>query len=213
MNRPFWLFLGLVILTCVRLFIIGSIELSPDESYYLLWSEHPDVCYYSKGPGVAAAIWISTHLFGVSEFGVRFFSPLLSLGTSLLLFSFARRLYSESIAIWTVVLMNFLPIFQVGSVLMTIDPLSIFFWTAAMYAFWMALEHTTARDEPDGLGSGWSFWWPVTGALIGLGFLCKWTNAIQLVSILALLLSSKVIRNRFSLRFRSSRARYRRGAR
>jgi len=197
MNRSSWLFLGLFILTCVRLYIIGSIELSPDESYYFLWSEHPDVCYYSKGPGVAAAIWISTHLFGVSEFGVRFFSPLLSLGTSLLLFSFARRLYSESIAIWTVVLMNFLPIFQVGSVLMTIDPLSIFFWTAAMYSFWMALEHTTARDEPDELGSGWSFWWPVTGALIGVGFLCKWTNAIQLVSVLALLLSSNRFRSHF----------------
>ena len=150
MNRPFWLFLGLVILTCVRLFIIGSIELSPDESYYLLWSEHPDVCYYSKGPGVAAAIWISTHLFGVSEFGVRFFSPLLSLGTSLLLFSFARRLYSESIAIWTVVLMNFLPIFQVGSVLMTIDPLSIFFGLRrCMRSGWRSNTRRRATNRTD----------------------------------------------------------------
>ncbi len=27
-------------------------------------------------------------------------------------------------------------------------------------------------------------WWPITGALIGLGFLCKYTNAMQLLSIL-----------------------------
>ena len=92
MTSKLWLFLALAVLSLVRFFVAGWIELSPDESYYLLWSEHPDVSYYENGPGVAVAIWLSTHVFGTSEFAVRFFSPLLTLGTSLLLFSFAKRL-------------------------------------------------------------------------------------------------------------------------
>ncbi len=68
-------------------------------------------------------------------------------------------------------------IFQVGGLVMTIDPLSIFFWMAALYTFWLALEKSP----------GFSGWWPVTGALIGCGFLAKYTNAMQLLSIVLLL--------------------------
>ena len=194
MTSKDWLFIGLITLTLLRLLLISFIELAPDEAYYTLWSQHPDICYYSKGPGVAATIWAGTHLFGLTEFGIRFFSPLLSLGTSLLLFSFTRRLFSEAVAIWAVIGMSLLPIFNVGSLLMTIDPLSIFFWMAAIYTLWLALERQANDSEAD---PGWSFWWPTTGALIGLGFLCKWTNAVQLLSILALLLASKRLRVHF----------------
>ena len=198
MNSKSWLFLALGVLSVVRLFMAGWIELSPDESYYFLWSEHPDVSYYSNGPGVAAAIWLSTHLFGISEFGIRFFSPLLALGTSLLVFSFAKRLYSESIAIWTVVVINLLPFYEVTSVLIGPNALSLFFWAAGMHSFWLALERTTNREAELELGSGWSAWWPVTGALIGIGFLCQWTNAFQLLSVFVVLISSSRFRSHFT---------------
>jgi hypothetical protein len=171
------LFIILGLLTLLRLAHAAVMELSPDEAYYFMWSERMDLAYYSKGPGVATAIWLGTHLVGANELGVRFLSPLLALGTSLLMFSFARRLYGESVAVWTVVLLNVIPIYSAGAVLMTIDPLSMFFWMAALYAFWLALERS-----PD-----FSRWWPATGALIGLGFLCKYTNALQLLSIVLLL--------------------------
>jgi hypothetical protein len=169
-----WLFLFLALLTVLRLLYIGQLELSPDESYYHLWSKHPDWSYYSKGPGVAMAILAGTSLFGDTEFGVRFFSPLLALGTSLILFSLARRLYGESAALWTVIAMNTVPILQVGGLVMTIDPLSIFFWAAALLTFWLALERSP----------GFSLHWPLTGLLIGAGFLSKYTNALQGLSIL-----------------------------
>jgi 4-amino-4-deoxy-L-arabinose transferase-like glycosyltransferase len=169
-----FLYLFLAALTVLRLLLIGQVELSPDEAYYYQWSERLDWSYFSKGPGVAVAMWLSTHLAGVSEFGVRLFAPLLALGTSLLMFSFARRLYGESVGVWAVVVMNCTPIFQVGGLVMTIDPLSIFFWMAAMYACWLALERS-----PD-----FSLWWPATGLLIGLGFLAKFTAAMQLLSVL-----------------------------
>ncbi len=167
----------LVILTVLRLVTIGTFELSPDEAYYQQWSQRLDTCYFSKGPGVALAIRAGTAMFGDAEFGVRFFAPLLALGTSLLLFALARRIYDERVATWTVVLANATPLFNGGGLLMTIDPLSIFFWAAALYTLWRALEKSPA----------FSAWWPASGLLIGMGFLCKWTNAVQLLSVLLLL--------------------------
>ena len=182
-----WLFVFLGALTLLRLAFAAQLELFPDESYYFMWSERMDFGYFSKGPGVASAIWLGTHVFGANEFGVRVLSPLLGLGTSLLLFSFARRLYGETVGLWTAVMINLLPIFNVGSLVMTIDTLSIFFWTAALYTFWLALERS-----PD-----FSKWWPATGALIGLGFLSKYTNAMELVSILILLAVTPKFRREF----------------
>ncbi len=177
MKPRHWLFLFLGVLTVLRFALAASYELSPDECYYYMWSQHPALSYYSKGPGVAMAILASTKLFGASSFGVRFFSPLLALGTSLIVFFFARRVYNERVGIWSVLLLNTIPIFNVGSIVMTIDPLSIFLWAASVYTFWLALEKSPA----------FTWWWPFTGLLIGLGFLAKYTNAMELLSIILLL--------------------------
>jgi len=187
MNPRRLLFLFLAALTVFRLAYITQFELFPDEAYYFQWSQHLDWSYFSKGPGIALAIWLGTHLFGDTVFGIRVLSPLLGLGTSLLLFFFTRRLYGEATAIWAVLLLNFVPIFQAGSLLMTIDPLSIFFWMAALYTFWLALEKSPA----------FSAWWPATGALIGIGFLAKYTNAMQLLSIVLLLALTPRYRREF----------------
>lgn len=181
------LFGFLALLTVLRLIYVAQVELAADEAYYYLWSQHLDFSYYSKGPCVALAIRLGTALFGANEFGVRCLSPLLALGTSLVLFFFARRIYGESAAIWTVLTMNAIPIFNVGGVLMTIDPLSIFFWAAAMAAFWLALEKSP----------GFNFYWPLAGLLIGFGFLSKYTNAMQILSIVLVLACTKKFRLEF----------------
>jgi 4-amino-4-deoxy-L-arabinose transferase-like glycosyltransferase len=136
---------------------------------------------------VAFFIRSSTAIFGDNEFGVRFWSPLLAAGTSLLLYYFAQRLFSALAGFWTVVALNITPIFNLGSLVLTIDPLSIFFWVAAFYTFWLALERSP----------NFSWWWPFTGLLIGLGFLCKFTNALELISILLVLILDRHLRREF----------------
>jgi len=174
-TRAVWLFL--LVLTAIRLALIGTTDLSFDEAHYWMWSERLAPGYFSKGPGVAYAIWSSVAIFGPNEFGVRFWSPILGAGTSLLLFYLARRLFSEGTGLWLVVALNVTPIFNIGSFVMTIDPLSLFFWTAAMFTFWLVLERSPQ----------FSLYWPLTGLLIGLGFLCKYTNALELISIVIVL--------------------------
>jgi dolichyl-phosphate-mannose-protein mannosyltransferase len=174
-TRAVWIFV--IGLTAIRLSLLATTNLEVDEAHYWMWSERPAPAYFSKGPGVAYAIRASTVIFGANEFGVRFFSPILAAGTSLLLFYFARRLFSATAGLWTVLALNLTPIFNVGAFVMTIDPLSIFFWTAAMIAFWFAIERSPR----------FSFYWPLAGLLIGLGFLCKYTNALELASVILVL--------------------------
>jgi 4-amino-4-deoxy-L-arabinose transferase-like glycosyltransferase len=133
-TRAVWIFL--LVLTVLRLALLGATQLSPDETYYWMWSQRPGLSYFSKGPGVAFAIRSSTVIFGDNEFGVRFWSPLLAAGTSLLLYYFAQRLFSSLAGFWTVVALNVTPIFNLGSLVLTIDPLSIFSGCSVLRSGW-----------------------------------------------------------------------------
>jgi 4-amino-4-deoxy-L-arabinose transferase-like glycosyltransferase len=184
-TRAVWLFV--IALTLIRLSMLATSDLEFDEAHYWMWSERLAPAYFSKGPGIAFAIRASTAIFGATEFGVRFLSPVLAAGTSLLLFYFARRLFGETVALWTVIGLNVTPIFNLGAFLMTIDPLSIFFWTAAMFSFWLACERSPQ----------FSWYWPATGLLIGLGFLSKYTNALEIISVVLVLTLAPRLRHEF----------------
>src|ERR1700724_3053956 len=124
-TRAVWLFI--IVLTVIRLSMLATKDLEMDEAHYWMWSERLAPGYFSKGPGIAFAIRASTAIFGATEFGVRFWSPILAAGTSLFLFYLGRRLFNESVGLWTVIAFNVTPIFNVGAFVMTTDTLSIFF--------------------------------------------------------------------------------------
>jgi 4-amino-4-deoxy-L-arabinose transferase-like glycosyltransferase len=185
-TRAVWCFI--IALTAIRLSILATTDLEFDEAHYWMWSERLAPAYFSKGPAIAFAIRASTAVFGANEFGVRFFSPLLAAGTSMLLFYFTRRLFNATAGSWAVIVLNVTPIFNIGAFLMTIDALSIFFWLAAMFTFWLAVEKSPQ----------FSWYWPLTGLLIGLGFLSKYTNAFELVSIVLVLALAPRLRQEFA---------------
>src|SRR6516165_6574933 len=158
-TRAVWLFV--VALTVFRFSLLATTDLSFDEAHYWMWSQRLAPAYFSKGPGIAFAIRASTMVFGANEFGIRFFSPVLAAATSLLLFYFARRLFGAAAGLWAVIGLNATPIFNISAVVMTIDALSVFFWIAATFTFWLALEN---RERFRSL-----WYWLLTGLLIGLG--------------------------------------------
>src|SRR5438270_210123 len=124
-TRAVWLFV--LALTAVRFTMLGTSDLSFDEAHYWMWSERLAPAYFSKGPGIAFALRASTALFGATEFGVRFWSPILAGGSSLFLFYLGKRLFSENVGLWTVIAFNVTPIFNIGAFVITTDGLSIFF--------------------------------------------------------------------------------------
>jgi 4-amino-4-deoxy-L-arabinose transferase-like glycosyltransferase len=169
-NRYLILAAVLLAVTLYRLWYSTQLELVGDEAYYWLWSRRLDLAYLDKGPVIAWFIAAGTALFGQNPFGVRFFAVILSTATGLGIFLLARRLFSDRVGFWTLLLAGLAPMFAVGSILMTIDTPLLCFWTFAALAFWWAKD--SAHFLP----------WIVTGLLVGLSTLSKYTGAMELVS-------------------------------
>ncbi len=165
----------IAVTTLFRLFYCTWLPILPDESYYFQWSRHLDASYFSKGPAVAYTIWAGTALFGANNLGVRFFAVLLSAGTAWQMFLLARRWFDETTGLIAVLITNVVPIYALGAVVMTIDPLSAFFWIWAANLFSSAIRRDRLLD------------WALTGFAVGSGFLAKYLNALEFVAFLAFL--------------------------
>jgi membrane-associated phospholipid phosphatase len=171
-----WLRLGyllLALLLLARLAYIASplIDLSRDEAYQWLWSKHLALSYYSKPPLIAYTQFLGTFLWGDTPFGVRFFSPVIAAVLGLMLLRFFAREVNARAGFFLLLIITATPLTSVGAVLMTVDPLSVLFWTAAMVAGWRAVqENATSRQ------------WCWVGLWMGLGFLSKYTALLQLLS-------------------------------
>lgn len=167
-----WLRLGHVLIAVLLLarlgyLAAGKIELSEDEAYQWLWSKHLALSYYSKPPLIAVAQFLGTTLWGDHEFGVRFFSPVIAAALSLMLLRFMAREVNVRAGFWLVLIATATPLLSGGAILMTVDPLSVLFWTAAMLSGWQAVKHDSTRH------------WAWTGLWMGLGFLSKYTGLFQ----------------------------------
>jgi 4-amino-4-deoxy-L-arabinose transferase-like glycosyltransferase/membrane-associated phospholipid phosphatase len=197
-----WLRLGqlLILLMLIGRWLYlasGAIELSQDEAYQWVWSKHPALSYYSKPPAIAFIQLASTSIFGDTEFGVRFFSPLFAAITSLLLLRFLAREAGARVSFWLLLAATATPLLGIGSILMTIDPPLVLCWTWAIVAGWRAVAATPRRRRVGGgtLAAG-SFHgeatgasqlldgntrdWLIVGLAMGLGFLCKYTAVLQI---------------------------------
>lgn len=171
----FWMRAGYAIIftTCVLRWIylaMGKIELSEDEAYQWLWSKHLDLSYYSKPLLIAVSHFIGTSLWGDRAFGLRFISPLITAVGSVVLMRFLAREVSARAGFWLVTATTAIPLLCVGAILMTIDPLNVVFWMAAMVSGWKAWRDDSVKH------------WAWTGLWMGLGFLSKYTALFQWLS-------------------------------
>ena len=170
-----WLRLGYILIFVMLIgrwlyLASGAIELSQDEAYQWVWSKHPALSYYSKPPAIALIQFAGTSIFGDTEFGVRFFSPLFAAITSLLLLRFLAREIGARPSFWLLLIATATPLLGIGTILMTIDPPLVLCWTWAIVAGWRAAQ-------PDGKTRDWL----IVGLAMGLGFLCKYTAVMQIV--------------------------------
>jgi membrane-associated phospholipid phosphatase len=160
--------IGVLLLAHLAYLWSGMIELTEDEAYQWIWSKHLALSYYSKPPLIAYTQFLSTQLWGDNAFGVRFFSPVIGAVLGFLLLRFLAREVNARAGVVLLLILMATPLLAAGAVLMTVDPLSVLFWTAAMLAGWRAVQSEgTTRD------------WLWTGLWMGLGFLSKYTALFQ----------------------------------
>ena len=134
-----WLRLAYILIASIfvaRLIYLasGTILLSEDEAYQWLWSKYLALSYYSKPPGIALAHWAGTHLWGDTELGIRFMSAFFTAILSVVLLRFVARHTDGRTGFWFILISTAVPLLSVGSILMTVDSLTVFFWTLAMLA-------------------------------------------------------------------------------
>jgi 4-amino-4-deoxy-L-arabinose transferase-like glycosyltransferase/membrane-associated phospholipid phosphatase len=174
-SDPQWLHLSylLIVLMLIARWVYiasGTIGLSQDEAYQWLWSKHLALSYYSKPLGIAVIQFLGTHICGDTELGVRFFSPVFAAILSVMAVRFIGREIGARPAFWLLLVVTATPLLAVGTVLMTIDPPLVLCWMWALVAGWRAVQ-------PDGRTRDWL----VVGLATGIGFLCKYTAAYQIL--------------------------------
>jgi hypothetical protein len=156
------------------------LDLAPDEAHYWDWSRHLDWSYYSKGPLVAYLIrgscelvgpW-SESLIGNEMIAVRL--PAVLCGSLLLASWYVLTVQvfgRDRLALAVVALALTLPLINAGASLMTIDAPYTCCWGWALVCGHRAVFRRSA----------WA--WPLTGLLVGLGILAKYTMVLWLPSL------------------------------
>lgn len=151
---------GLTLWRLAALYYSG-VDLFFDEAQYWYWSTDPAFGYFSKPPVLAWLIWLSTSVFGESEFGIRAMSPLCYALTAALGGATAYRLYDARTAAWTAVMLALLPGVTVSATIVSTDVPLLLCWAAALYCY-------VRYSQQGGL------WWIGLGVALGLGLLSKY---------------------------------------
>mgnify|MGYP003112613745 FL=1 len=188
-----WLIIGAVL--AFRLFwqFISPYTLIEDEAHYWEWSRHLDWSYYSKGPGVAWVIWLSTSFLGHTEFAIRIPAALAAaIGTiaivKLTKDHLANHLDDQRLTFVAAILSACVPGFAVAAMIMTIDSPYIASWAwASVYAMRALLKgHHTS--------------WLAFGFWIAIGFIFKYTILLLIPGALLAMLVTRASRPRISIK-------------
>jgi len=182
--------LFLFVLSALRLIYISLIPLVPQEAYYWYYSLYPDLSYFDHPPMVAYSVWIGTHLFGDTIFGIKFMAVVWSALTNLFLYltilntpALAGEEVKKKYALGAVFLYNLTIFAHLYAVTIVPDTPLIFFWVLVIF---FVQRFMTNRNVSDLY---------LAGLALGFGMLSKYTAIAILPAIfLAFLLDPELRR-------------------
>ena len=156
-------FILFVVATALRFYVINAVPLAPEEAYYWDYAQHPNLSYFDHPPMVAWVCRLGTAIFGDTEFGVRWLSSILMLGTCTAIYFFARVWWPRQTAILTGAGVLLLPGYFINSLMGTMDAPLVFFWAITLLFLSRALHHDQRAN------------WYLAGITTGLALLTKYT--------------------------------------
>ena len=168
-QRSRWRMIAVAIVVYVsllKLAFMGLVNVIPEEAYYWNYAQHLDIGYLDHPPMVAWLIWLSTSLFGNSEFSIRLPAVISWIITAVFMFRLTVNLCDRAAAFRSVLLLAVLPIYFGAGFFITPD--------APLYAAWAGCLYCLERAL---LGDDRRAWFGV-GLCIGLGLLAKYTIAL-----------------------------------
>ncbi len=164
MNRQRFLPLALGLITLARFLLLAMRELSPVEAHAAMCASVPSLWHPLTGPVLPLWMKVSTTFFGMNEFGVRFFAPLLMLGAGWLVWKISLSLFDATTAAWAALLFQITPAVNLAAIHFTNTTLAIAGSTAMLAVLRLAL-HRSHRFH--------LHWWVVSG-VSALMFFTDW---------------------------------------
>lgn len=152
-----------IISLVVKLLLAYLMPMTTDETYYWVWSLHPQLSYYDHPPFVAWLFWLG-HLFQGWGNAVRWPAVLMAHCTILIWYFIWKNFISSDLQrfSWWFYLALFTPLIGFGSLILTPDLPVLFFWSLGLYFFFKIF-----RDQKP-------FDYFMLGASLGLGFCSKY---------------------------------------
>lgn len=178
-HRLFYPALLLKALLMIFIILFAGIGLGPDEAQYWTWSRKLDVGYYSKPPGIAWQIFLSTGLFGATELGVRFSAVVMGTLLSIAVYHLAEKAGCPK------------NVSALAGLVMAASPVGIFSTYLAITDGGLLLFWTLGLSELIGKNSYLRF-----GFFIACGALFKWPIYLLWVVALVLWIYKPEIRNK-----------------
>lgn len=159
--------------------------LGPDEAQYWTWSKDLALGYYSKPPGIAWQIALSTFFFGDSEFGVRASSLIMGSLIPLATFRLAKACSLEPKTCFLAAAAFALsPVGILSTVLAITDVGMVLFWTLAVAEICQALSNSKLQP------------YYRIGFYILFGAIFKWPSFLLWALIVPLLIVNRRLYNK-----------------
>jgi hypothetical protein len=147
----------------VVVLLLSPLDLYPDEAQYWWWSQNPAWGYFSKPPMIGWLVWLTTAVFGDSEWAIRIGSPLCHAAAALFVFGIACRLFDDArIGLWSALAYLTTPGISYSAGMISTDVPLLLFWAMALYGLVRAMDDTRWR------------WVVLTGVAFGLGLEAKY---------------------------------------
>lgn len=156
-----------------RMLMAASTALTPQEAYYWTWSRFPAISYYDHPPLISHTIWITTHVFGSTVFGVKMAAVAWSLGWNVLWLRLVQDMFADHrLTFWSLLALNSTVLYELYGIGPTPDGPLLFGWIGTVWAVWHA-----SRAASGG-------WWAMAGVFLGIALLGKY-SAILLLPVTA----------------------------
>jgi hypothetical protein len=175
---------------CIRLFIAAYTGLGIGESYYFRGVLNLSLSYFDQPPLFFWLSSLSTKLFGLSNFSLRFPAVLLFAGTSWLLFLITKRLFNAKAGFWAVLMMNLSAVFTIPvATWFQPDAPLMFFWLSATY-FIIQIMMPDKTEAPKSSKQIYLLW-ILAGICMGLATLSKYHVLFLFAGVLMFVGSNK----------------------
>ena len=172
------LLIGFLLIYLLRLLIVATMGIMPQDAYYYLYSEHLALSYFDHPPMVAYMLKLFSLVLGKSVLAIKLTDFIVTLLTVLAFFRLARIFLSDNQAIKAALFFGTTLMVSILSINTTPDVPLLLFWTLSLIFAHKALFENRL----------WH--WMVTGLMFGFAFISKYTGIFLLFGLFAFMLFS-----------------------